>query len=69
LRIRCVWPDEDFEGAALNFFGLEGVNEMAGGQNDGARLEYLGLPMVGKAAVKKWGGLVCGRIAGHGFAL
>ena len=54
-------PNEDFEGAAFDFFGLRGVDEVACGQDDGARRENGGLPVVGKAQVNGWGG--------HGAAL
>jgi hypothetical protein len=54
-------PDQDFQSAALDLFGIARVDEVARGQDERPRGEDFGLPEAGKAEVE--GG------RGHGWAL
>jgi hypothetical protein len=43
--------DEDFESAAFDFFGFAGIDDVARRQDEGARGEDFGLPMVEEAEI------------------
>src|SRR5208337_4327350 len=46
-----IWANEDFQGAAFDFFGVAGIDVVAWGQDEGARCEHFCLPAMGEAEV------------------
>jgi hypothetical protein len=60
--IGSAGPDQHFERAALHFFRLKGIDEVAWGQNQRARGQNLSLPVVREAEVDDGSGIGHGRL-------